>query len=148
MFNSLPEGGVEDGFQRGFSSLEDERFGIFPAFRRVKKEGGSFRDFFETNDGEFLVGSEFCEVKDFEFKVEVVGDIREFGWCFTGGDQLETKGISLPSFEGVAENGDLAGEGLKGDEKEEEELHGLAVKVWIWPRSVETMRRPSAGVRP
>jgi hypothetical protein len=30
----------------------------------------------------------------------------------------------LPAFEGVAEDGDLAGEGLDGEEEEEEETHG------------------------
>tara|TARA_B110000881_G_scaffold150477_1_gene133458 strand:+ start:3161 stop:4171 length:1011 start_codon:yes stop_codon:yes gene_type:complete len=148
VFDALPEGGIEDVFEGGLGSLEDEGFGVLPALWGVKEKGGDFGDFFEADDGEFLVGREFFEVEDFEFQIEMVGDPGEFGRGFAGGDELESKGISLPSFEGVAEDGDLAGEGLNGENEEEEELHCWGAKVWMWPRSVETMRRPWAEVSP
>ena len=90
-FDALPEGGIEDVFKGGFGSLEDEGLGVLPALWGVKKEGGDFGDFFEADDGEFLVGGEFFEVEDFEFQVEMVGDPGEFGRGFAGGDELESK---------------------------------------------------------
>ena len=76
-----------------------------------------------ADDGELLGGGELGEVESFEFQVEVVGDFGE-GGRGTVGDDLEAEGIGLPAFEGVAEDGDLAGEGLDGEEEEEEETHG------------------------
>ena len=62
---------------------------------------------------------------------------------------MEAEDVSLPSFEGIAKDGDLAGNGLSDQaEKKDEFFHGLAAKVWMYPRSVETMSRPSDGVRP
>jgi len=52
----------------------------------------------------------------------VGGDFGEGGRGAVG-DDLEAEGVGLPSFEGVAEDGDLAGEGLDREEEEEEKAH-------------------------
>ena len=109
--------------------MEYEGIRVRPAFRRVEKVGGELGDFFKTDDREFLMRCQFFEIDDFELEVEVLGELRELGWRFLGGNQLEAKGVSLPSFQGVAEDRDLAGEALQGEEKKEEELHCWGAKV-------------------
>ena len=94
-----------------------------PAFGGVEEEGGVFGDLVEAYDGELLRRGELGEVERFEFEVEVGRDLREFRRRAVR-DELEAEGVGLPSFEGVAEDGDLACESLDGEEEKKEEAHG------------------------
>ena len=72
VLNSLAEGRVYDAFKSRFSAPENKRLVVFPAFRRVKEEGGILGELLESNDGKALIGGELVHVQRFKLEVEVL----------------------------------------------------------------------------
>ncbi len=74
VFDKLADGRVDDFLKVWAGSRKNDGLGIFPVVGRVEKEGGIFRDSFQSDNRELFGSSERVEIEGFEFKVEVFGD--------------------------------------------------------------------------